>query len=83
MNINTELGSNQSGFFGLVHLTPFTQVEFSGNSNIFDAFRLDNLIFAAAPTTTDPVPEPSTMVLLGTGLASMVAWRFKKQHAKN
>lgn len=28
-----------------------------------------------------PVPEPSTMLLLGTGLAGIVGWRARKQHA--
>lgn len=28
--------------------------------------------------TTDPIPEPSTMLLLGSGLAGLFAWRMRK-----
>jgi len=28
-----------------------------------------------------PVPEPSTMLLLGSGLAGIVAWRYRREHA--
>jgi len=39
-----------------------------------DGMGWDNLTF-------QPVPEPSTMLLLGSGLAGIVGWRYRKQQA--
>lgn len=39
----------------------------------------DNIRLTAAPTTPTPVPEPATLTLLGAGLASVVARRYRRR----
>ncbi len=34
--------------------------------------------FEVPQTITDPIPEPSTMLLLSSGLAGLFAWRLRK-----
>ncbi len=31
---------------------------------------------------TDPIPEPSTVLLFGTGLAGLIGWRYRRQSQK-
>jgi len=45
------------------------------NGNLY----LDNLKYEVAGP--QPVPEPSTMLLLGSGLVGIVAWRYRRHNA--
>jgi hypothetical protein len=54
------------GFAGIQSTIPFNRVQVTFNSAAAPAFALDNIRFA---NTTTAVPEPTTLLLLGTGLA--------------
>ncbi len=40
---------------------------------------IDVLTFQSGSLSASPIPEPSTLLLLGTGLAGLVVWRQKKR----
>ena len=48
--------------------------------NIGDDTWIDNLIYQSENTTA-PVPEPATMILLGTGLVGLIASRVSRKTA--
>ena len=54
------------GFAGIESTIPFNSVRVTFNSVAAPAFALDNIRTA---TTAAPVPEPSTMLLVGAGIA--------------
>lgn len=68
---NVQGGPTASTFSGI---TSITLNMYNGN------LKLDNLKYELV-NTQQPVPEPSTMLLLGSGLVGIVAWRYRKHQA--
>ena len=58
------------GFAGIQSTIPFNRVQVTFNSAAAPAFALDNIRYASTATA---VPEPTTLLLLGTGLAGVGA----------
>jgi len=72
-------------FFGVIADTGFSSVivqEGTQGGNM-ETYYLDDLVYSyyETPNANNPVPEPGTMLLFGTGLAGVVAWRLKKSQA--
>lgn len=84
--ITPEISRTYTGeFFGVIADMNFSSVivQAGTQSGSRETYVLDNLVYAYHQTQNpnNPVPEPSTMLLFGTGLAGVVAWRMKKTYA--
>lgn len=67
---------NGTTFFGVISDVPFTQVELRTTGFITEFYRMDNVSFG------NPIPEPATLLLLGTGLAGVGTAVRKKRKAQ-
>jgi len=84
--ISPQIPDSSTGqFFGVIADTGFSSVivqEGTQGGNM-ETYYLDDLVYSyyETPNANNPVPEPGTMLLFGTGLAGVVAWRLKKSQA--
>jgi len=72
------LPTSQVSFIGLIDTTtPFSSVTVTTTLS-GDGVQYDRLRFGTVDSTPTPVPEPSTMLLFGTGLAAAAYRRWRK-----
>jgi len=79
--VPSEVPNSYTGqFFGFTSTNAFLSVFSDGGTQApvgdQETYNLDNLSFAQAKNNV--VPEPGTLLLLGFGLAGLVAWRRRK-----
>ena len=60
------------GFAGIHSTLPFNRVEVTFDTIVADQFALDNV------RTFNAVPEPTSLLLLGSGLVGLVRWRRRR-----
>jgi len=69
-----------SGFFGLIEdsgIAAGSVFTFGQNAYNWSGMSFDNVTYSS--NAAAPVPEPATMLLLGTGLIGLAGWRKRKK----
>ena len=74
------------GFWGFISDTAFDDVTLQAwiQSGWAETFELKKLVYSdsAPPPTVDPIPEPTTFLLVGTGLGGFLLWRARQRSSK-
>ena len=65
-------------FFGFVATVGENISSIRTRSLVADTYGVDNIEITGASVVPAPIPEPSTLLLFGTGLAGLAAWRYRK-----
>jgi hypothetical protein len=77
------LPTSQVSFIGLIdNMTPFSSVTVTTTLS-GDGVQYDRLRFGALDSTPTPVPEPSTMLLIGAGLAVARLRRYRRVNRRH
>ena len=74
------------GFWGFISDTAFDDVTLQAwiQRGWAETFELKKLVYSdsAPPPTVDPIPEPTTFLLVGTGLGGFLLWRARQRSSK-
>lgn len=68
-------------FIGMEFASGFDSITIGAYGGNNGAFAMDNLRYGGG-TSPDPVPEPATMLLMGTGLAGLLGYKKRKAAKK-
>ena len=71
------------GFWGFISDTAFTDVTLQAwnQAGVAETFEFKNLVYSGTPTV-DPIPEPATLLLVGTGLGGFLLWRARQRSSQ-
>jgi hypothetical protein len=73
--------SFDGGFWGFISDTAFNDVTLQAwtQSGWAETFELKKLVYSSPTTQMGPIPEPTTILLVGSGLGGILLWRARQR----